>query len=137
MKSFEELFCEAHRCSPDEFRKKVFWRSLPWWAKLLALFVGGYGGAHFGPDREFIAGVGRASDMAHVRMEIREYFDDPLNRGWLRQVANVRASTRKVRKLARRYLPDSSTALLSPKEAAGSDAPFAEPKQKPPDRVQT
>jgi hypothetical protein len=130
MKSFEELFCEAHGCSAAQFQPKVFWRCLTWRGKLFAIFLGGSTGEHFGPDRTFITGAGRATDMAQIRTEIRDYFEDPLNRGWLRQVADIRVSTRRVRNLARRYLPESATGSLAPMENVDSTTPLVAGRQK-------
>jgi hypothetical protein len=75
MNSFEDLFCQAHRCSPADFQRKVFWASLTWRAKMLAPLLGGSKGAHFGPDCSFIAGSGWATDLAQIRTEIRDYFE--------------------------------------------------------------
>lgn len=124
MKTFEELFCEAHGYSPAQFRSKVFWRCLTWRGKLFAVFLGGLMGEHFGPDRTFITGAGRATDMAQIRTEVRDYFEDPLNRGWLRQVADIRVSTRRLRNLARRYLPESATGSSAPMEHVDSTPPM-------------
>jgi len=132
MKSFEEFFCEAHGCSAEQFRRKVFWRTLTWRGRLLAPFLGGSTGQHFGPDRSLIAGVSRATDMAQIRTEIRDYFEDSLNRGWLRQVADVRVSTRRVRNLARRYLPESASGSLPPTAEVESRAPTGEERRKAP-----
>lgn len=130
MNSFEDLFCQAHRCSPDEFRRRVFWKTLTWRGKLLAPFLGGSTGEHFSPDRSLISGVGRATDMAQIRAEIRDYFEDATNRGWLRQVADVRVSTRRVRNLARRYLPEAATGSLPPMADGESGVPMGDDRQK-------
>ena len=119
MKTLEELFCETHRCASDRYRRVVFWHCLPWHAKLMAPFLGGPSGTHFTSDRALIAGAGRATDMRQLNREIKEYFFDQQNRGWLRQVAGVRVSTRRLIRMARQYLPPAgASARLSDTEAA-------------------
>jgi hypothetical protein len=106
MKTFEEVFCEKHRCDPERFRRKVFWQTLPPPAVLVAPFLGGLNARFFAADRELLSGVSRAVNMSQVREEIRDYFLDSQNRGWLHNVANIRVSTHRLKRLAKRYLPE-------------------------------
>ena len=106
MKTFEEAFCKEHRCDPERFRRKVFWRTLPRHAWPFVPFLGGFNSRFFTADRELLSGVSRAENMNRVRDEILDYFMDSQNRGWLHNVANIRVSTHRLKRLAKEYLPD-------------------------------
>jgi hypothetical protein len=106
MARFEEIFCAATGCSPADFPRVVFWRTLPLHARVAAFFVGGARAEYFSPDRDLIAAVANARSMGHVREEIREFFLDTRNRTWTRSRLRVRISTRRLKELAREYLPD-------------------------------
>jgi hypothetical protein len=114
VKSFQDLFCEEHRCKEDEFSGKVFWRALYPHAWPFVPFLGGCRSDYFAADRELISGAGRATTMIQLRTEIADFVMDANNRGWLRQRARVRVSTTRLKRLARRYLPGED-----------SPAPFA------------
>ena len=105
MLTFAELYCARNSCSPHEFQRRVFWRTLHWHAVLLAplLMISDY----FESDQELIEACARATRMKQIHEEIR---DKPvhLNRGhWLHRHANLRISTRRLRRLAARYLAKS------------------------------
>jgi hypothetical protein len=106
VKTFEEAFCEEHRCDRARFLRKVFWQTLPWRAVLFAPFLGGFNSRYFAADRELVYGVSRAVYMGQVREEIRDYFSNSQNRGWLRTVANVRISSQRLKRLAKQHLPE-------------------------------
>ena len=108
-KSFQELFCEAQRCTEGEFARKVFWRALYPHAWPLVPLLGGFRSDYFVADRELLTGAGRATTMDQLRTEIVDYVMDANNRGWLRQRVRVRVSTTRLRRLARQYLPGSDS----------------------------
>lgn len=110
MKTFQDVFCEKHRCDPERFRRKVFWQTLHPHAVLVAPFLGGFNARLFAADRELLQGVSRAKNMNRVRDEIVDYFLDSQNQGWLHNVANIRISTHRLKNLAKQYLPNPSGA---------------------------
>lgn len=121
MKTFEEVFRERHRCSAAEFRRHVFWHSLHPHAVPLAplLLVG----AHFTPDRKLITGCAQARSMRALVEEVNSFLRDPVNGHWLRRRCSVRLSTRRLRKLAKDYLPGSgSPTLFAPGDVSRSRA---------------
>lgn len=112
MKTFEEVFRERHRCSAMEFRRRVFWHSLhPHAVPLAPLFLVS---AHFTPERALISGCAQARSMRALLEELDSYLRDPANGHWLRRRCGLRLSTRRLRKLAKDYLP-----------GAGLPPPFA------------
>lgn len=100
VKTFEQLYCEHHRCDASRFRSRVFAAALPWRAKLAAPLLGGLGGKYFSPERDLLAAVGEAISMPRIRDEIRDYFMDPVQQRWLRRLAGVRLSTRRLQRIA-------------------------------------
>lgn len=118
MPTFQQAFCAAHRCSIAEFTARVFWRTLPPHAWLIARLLGGSQSRFFAADRAFIASAGGASNLAQIREEIRDFCLNSENRRWWRRRAHVRISCRRLKALARRYLADS--AAIAP---AGPVAP--------------
>src|SRR5579871_3569124 len=106
MKSFEEIFCECHHCTPLRFRRRVFWRTLHRHALPVApLFLMG---DHFLSDFELIAQSGRAQTMRAIRDECEAHRYHPLSHGWLRDRLDIRVSSHLLQDLAKEYLPGSS-----------------------------
>jgi len=116
VKTFEEAYCEHHRCTPVQFRRRVFWTTLHRHALPLApwLLFGGY----FAPEYELIAGCGRAEAMRHLVEELEVYRVHHVHSSWLRQRFAIRVSARRLRRIARDYLP-----------GAGLPAPFSRSEQ--------
>jgi len=109
MKSFQELFCVEHGCSSEDFTEKVFWECLNRHAIPFVPFLGGFWSGYFAADRELISCAGRAVNLGQVRVEIGDFFMDPNNRGWLRKRFQIRLSTTRLKRLARRYLTDAES----------------------------
>jgi hypothetical protein len=109
VKTFEELFCEANKCTPAEFPRRVFWKCLYRHAVPLAPLLLVVWPKYFAPDKQLIMDVRRADKMNHVWEEVRQYFADSVGRPWLRRKGNVRISARRLINLAREYLPSSGS----------------------------
>jgi hypothetical protein len=97
-----EVFIARHGCTPKQFRKRVFWRTLHFQAVLLAPLL--LLGHHFAADFELISACERARSMRSVREEIGVFRHDSRNMGWLRRVVRIRLSTQKLLRLAHAYL---------------------------------
>src|SRR5689334_16134084 len=67
MPTFAELYCRRHQCSPVEFGRRVFWRTLHRHAMPVAplLLLGNY----FESDRSLLEACGRATSLAQVQEE--------------------------------------------------------------------
>lgn len=98
--TFQDRYCAAHHCTPPEFCRRVFWRSLHRHALPLALVHPDF----FVADRELIELAGRVRTMHELHGEIRDYLVDRRVHTWWRGRAHVRVSTRRLRALARPYL---------------------------------
>lgn len=107
MQTFEEIFCSRHSCSPEVFRSRLFRTSLPGYVRLLSLFLGGLNRRLFRCDHHLTFRVAECGTVDDVRRELAEYFKEPENNTWLRRVAHVRISRRKLVHIARTYLPES------------------------------
>ena len=114
MSNFRELFCQQHQCTSEAFLRKVFWASLYPHAVPVAAVIMVFNREFFSADRALILGVAEAQTMKRVREEVRDYFWDSTNRGWLRRSANIRVSGQRLKNLARRYLPEGSSIPFPP-----------------------
>jgi hypothetical protein len=103
-KTLQELFIARHGCTPRQFRRRVFWRSLHWQALFLAPLL--LPARHFSADFELIGACGSARSLDAIREEIQAFRHDPRNAGWLRRRARIRVSARKLLQMARRYQAD-------------------------------
>ena len=114
MKTFEERYCAATGCTPEEFPRKVFWRCLHRHALPVAPVILLLNDDYFSLDRELIAEVRKAEKMNHVWEEVRQYFVSPKHEGLLRRRANIRLSARRLINLARDHLPASEASPPTP-----------------------
>ncbi len=119
MKTFEEKYCEAHRCTAQEFRRSVFWKCLHRHAVPVAPFILLFNPSYFDLDRILISESGRAVKTSQVWEEVREYFINPKHAGWVRRRANIRVSARRLLELARSYLPISGEPPPTPYSSSG------------------
>jgi len=102
MATFAELYCAKTGCAPQEFRQRIFWRTLHRHAVLLAplLLVSDY----FDSDRSLIDACAGATRMRQINEEIRNHPVYPRHGQWLHRHANLRISTRRLHHLAAQYL---------------------------------
>ena len=119
MPTFREAYCAKHGCSPEQFANRVFWHALYPHAVPVAPLLIWLNYDYFSPDRSLIANAADATSVARVREEVRDYFWDSSNRGWLRRSARVRVSGERLKNLSRRYLPERAP---SPGSAASPSA---------------
>jgi len=117
MSTFREIYCDKHKCTPEEFLRRVFRKTLYPHARLFAPFILLLNYDFFTADRTLISCVAEAVDMKRVRDEVRDYFWDSENRGWLRRVANIRISGQRLKNLCRRYIPEGESAIPFPSAA--------------------
>ncbi len=115
MSTFRDRFCEQHRCSPDAFVQKVFWASLYPHAIPLAAVLLRVNRDFFSADRALILAAADATTMKQIREEVRDYFWDSMNRGWLRRRALIRVSGQRLKNVARRYLPEGTSIPFPPR----------------------
>jgi hypothetical protein len=109
MKTLEELYCEANKCTPEEFSGKVFWQCLYRHAWPFVPFLMLLNSKYFDADKEMIREIRNARKMSQVWEEVRAYFVNPRHVGWMRRRANIRLSARRVINLAREYLPSTGS----------------------------
>ena len=105
--TFEEHYCTVVGCPPEAFVNHLFWRCLPWPARLLAPLVGRAAPNYFALDRELIAEVGRSRTLSEIERELRDFVNDERNHSWLRRSGRVRVSTRRLRRVVRRCLGEN------------------------------
>jgi hypothetical protein len=124
MRTFQQIYCDRHRCSPADYHRRLFWQCLYPHAVPFAWLLRVLRPRYFVADDALIRLVADAVTMRVVREEVRDYFWDSNNRGWLRRVANLRVSGQRLKNVARAYLPESEPGLQLPAQAPGpaSDA---------------
>ncbi len=106
MNSFREVYCARRHCTPQTFEKRLFWRTLPWHARLLAPWFLLVSENHFLPEAGLIASAAEATSMAAIRAQLRDFYWQSNGSGWWHRVARVRISAQRFEKVARLYLPD-------------------------------
>jgi hypothetical protein len=114
MKTFKVIFCEQHGYAPEDFRRKLFWKTVPWQARPLVALMGGFHAYSFEAEQLLMSNVGDAVDMNDVRTAINDYLGDSADRSWLREFIGIGISTRQLRTLARCYLPPMGTQASNP-----------------------
>lgn len=111
MITFEESYCARHRCTPAQFRRRVFWLTLHRHALLFAPLA--LLGGHFEIDHELIAACGRARTLRELQEELKDHRNQPENARWLRRWLRLRVSTQRLRRLARQHLSCAAAAHLT------------------------
>ena len=100
MTTFQERYCAARQCSPEDFARALFWQCLHRHALPIALLRREF----FAADWELVVQAGRARNLRELNEEIREFVHDGRNRIWWRGRAHFRLSTHRLRNVARQYL---------------------------------
>lgn len=108
MRTLREIYCERHNCSPEQFARRVFWRALYPHGLVVTPFILWLSYDYFSPDRSLIMHAGDATSVSQIRHEVRDYFWDSSNRGWLRRTLRIRISGERLKNLSRDYLPEKS-----------------------------
>ncbi len=121
-KNFAELFCEKRGVSPDKFVETAFKLSLYPHARMVLPLFKLIWPDHFASDLEFVASAGQLRRFREFTFESEEYAHHPANRGFWRVTANMRVSSRRLRRLVRTTLHPE----LSPAEKGDdhSSVPF-------------
>ena len=107
MMTFENAFCAARRCAPNEFGRKLFWACLYPHAWPIAVIAGGFASNLFSADRELLNRVAGARTVPEVREEITDYFLEA--GGSLRHRLRLRISTTRLKQLAKQHLPGADS----------------------------
>ena len=103
-KTFAELYCEQRGLSPEAYDAAVLRETLYPHARLLAPLLKLIWPRHFSADLEFVHGVALLRRYREFFNETEEYAHHPENRGFWRMTANVRISSRRMRRLVRSTL---------------------------------
>lgn len=109
MPTFQELYCAKNQCTPEQFHKRVFHHCLYPHARPIAPLIRFLSYDFFAADRTLLLSVADAVSMRRVREEVRDYFWDSNNRGWMREALRIRVSGQRLKDLAREYLPESTS----------------------------
>lgn len=111
METFAEKYCALQRCTPGQFRRRMFWTCLHRRILPLAPFVLLVRRNYFTPDFALIDNVGASQDMHEIWNHTRTYFSDPSHRHWLRRSGGFRISAHQLIKVASQYLPAGAKPL--------------------------
>lgn len=103
-KTFAELYCEKHRLEKKDYEQAILSRSLYPHARVLAPLVRILGPDHFAADLDFVRSVGRLRRFREFFYEAEEFAHHPANRGFWRLTANIRVSSRALRRIVRSIL---------------------------------
>lgn len=106
VKTFQQAFCEIHGCPSERFRQRVFWRTLPVHARLIAPLILLLSREHFHDDHRLIGDCAFARSVRQVRADVEGHFHGASGWGLLRRRGRVRISTAKLIALAKDCLPE-------------------------------
>ncbi|MBC8009432.1 MAG: hypothetical protein H7067_04975 [Burkholderiales bacterium] len=103
-KTFAELYCESRGLKPQQYMEAVLKETLYPQARLIKRLLPWYASRHFASDVEFVNSVGLLRRFRDFTFESEEFAHHPENSGFWRVTANLRVSTRRMRRLVRRTL---------------------------------
>lgn len=101
--TFQEAYCRAQGCAAEQFTPRVL-RAALYPAGRLLWALGFSRRACFDADRELVSQCGRLRGVREIKQEVRQYSEDPKNRGLWRGFVRVRVSGRRVLRLAEAVL---------------------------------
>lgn len=100
--SFQDLYCQAHRCPPEEFHKQVLKKCLFPKAAASARLLWQVNRSYFKPDLELIDQIKNATDLDDVRTELDDFYHRHPPVGLLRDHLKVRVSGQRLLSVAGR-----------------------------------
>jgi hypothetical protein len=106
MKTFQEIYCHSHRCEPQDFNRRVFWRCLYPQAFVIAPLMQLTNSRCFELERELIERVGSVFSRSELDAELK-HFNSRRQLSWLQRRAGIRISTRRLSQLGQTYLTDA------------------------------
>lgn len=124
-KTFAELYCEKHGLKPEQYDSVVLARALYPHARLLAPLVSFIRPEYFAADIDFVRSVARLRRFREFFYEAEEFAHHPANRGFMRLTANLRISSRTLRRMVRATLHPEAEADVEDQTAV----PFGGPVQ--------
>jgi hypothetical protein len=96
--TFAEKFCVRYHVRPEDYEKEMLLRSLYIPGRLLRRLIGAEAN-YFSPDREFIRGVGKLTQIHGFGAELWAFTVNPENSRFHRQRLKMRVSARRVQQL--------------------------------------
>lgn len=97
---FRHRFADLHKIPAENFECAVFFDCAPLHALLLAFVIDNPRAPFFAADQELVARVAHARSVDEVRAAVSDFWGHPANDAWLRRVARVRISTRRLLRVA-------------------------------------
>lgn len=104
-------YCEQHSIRPDDFVDRVFWATIPRSKRPIARLVYCLYPKYFDLDRRAIWNCGGAESLAALETELSGFFSEAYKWGYMRKRARLRISAQKLRRLARKHLPETKGGL--------------------------
>ena len=114
MKTLQEIYCVENTCQVDQFRRQMWWKTMPVFGWPFVILLGGIRSPHFEAERRMLDSLALAEDLRDVRSLINDYLGDTADRGWLRPVMGTQISVRRLKDVARTYLPGVGSHSSSP-----------------------
>jgi hypothetical protein len=105
MKTLQEIYCVENTCRVVQFRRLMWWKTMPVFGWPCVILLGGIRSPRFEAERRMLDGLALAEDLRDVRSLINDYRGDTADRGWLRPVMGTQISVRRLKNVARAYLP--------------------------------
>lgn len=124
-KTFADRYCEAHALPLEEFAPVVLNKCLYPHARLCGWLVAFFNRRHFEADYDFVHDAGRLMRFRDFDLAVDEFLYHPGNRGFVRRVLRVRASSQRLRRLVRETLHPRMSGEAIRADEAGTRVPFA------------
>jgi len=93
-----DAFCARYGCRPEDYVRKIFWKSLSLRSRILVMLAGGSGNARFSHDLEVIQSLASCTGYDELNHSLDELVGmQHLDRSRLRQWLGVRADAGRMR----------------------------------------
>ncbi len=105
--SIREAFCARYRCAPQDFDKKLFFKSLRLPARIISWLTGWYRPQSFNIDISLIQVIGDSRSEFEVNNRLAEFQDwNRLDRSFRRNWLKIRVSNARVKKVLQSFYPE-------------------------------
>lgn len=99
---FQQLYCDQHQLSPEQFSKHLRNRALYPHARILTPVLTLFNSDYLAADNDFVEDVAQLCRYNDFFGSSFQYIHHPVNRGFLRRRCRLRISTERMRQIVRK-----------------------------------
>lgn len=101
---FQQLYCDQHSLSPEQFSRHLRSRALYPHARFIAPIFTLFNSDYLAADNDFVEDVSQLTRYNEFFSSSFQYIHHPVNRGFLRRYCRIRISTERMRRIVRHTL---------------------------------